>query len=77
MLYRRRIKNYQQETKIFSTAYFKYVIIVLLIGVLLYRLAYLQIFSHKDYSQLAAHNQLGIFAIEPNRGLIYDRNGVC
>lgn len=77
MLYRHRIKNYQQETKIFKHRLFQAtIIIVLLIGALLARLAYLQIFAHKYYSQLAAHNQLEMFAIEPNRGLIYDRNGV-
>lgn len=77
MTYHRRIKNYQQETKIFQRRLFQAtIIIILLIGVLLARLAYLQIFSHKYYNQLAAHNQLEMFAIEPNRGLIYDRNGV-
>jgi penicillin-binding protein 2 len=77
MLHRHRIKNYQQETKIFQHRLFQAtIIILLLIFILLGRLAYLQFFSHKYYSQLATHNQLEMFAIEPNRGLIYDRNGV-
>lgn len=77
MLLRRHIKNYLSETKIFQHRLFLAAIIVaILVGVLLLRLASLQIFSHKYYSQLATQNQLEMFPIEPNRGLIYDRNGV-
>ncbi len=54
--------------------------IALLIGILmvclLVRLAYLQIFQHTLYTTLAKQNQLNLLPAEPNRGLIYDRNGV-
>ena len=43
--------------------------------VLFVRLGYLQIKEHHFYSTLSRHNLLNIIPIEPNRGLIYDRNG--
>jgi len=51
-------------------------IIVLLVICLVTRLAYLQIFQHQLYTTLAKQNQLNLLPAEPNRGLIYDRNGV-
>lgn len=71
------LKNTRQEYKLFKRR-----VITMLIGVaclsliLLARLAYLQIFQHNLYTTLARQNQLGLVPIEPNRGLIYDRNGV-
>ncbi len=43
---------------------------------LIARLIYLQIFEHKFYSTLSEHNLLNVIPVLPNRGLIYDRNGV-
>jgi len=40
------------------------------------RLFNLQILNYKLYSQLSTKNQLVHLPIEPNRGLIYDRNGI-
>jgi penicillin-binding protein 2 len=74
---RQQIKNYHVETRIFRRRLLlASIIVAILVGVLLVRLAYLQIFSYGYYRQLANQNQLELFAIEPNRGLIYDRNGV-
>lgn len=70
-------KNTHQEHKLFKRR-----AITILIGMsalsflLLGRLVYLQVFQHKLYTTLARQNQLGLVSIEPNRGLIYDRNGV-
>ncbi len=70
-------KNTHQEHKLFKRR-----AIAILIGIcslsilLLGRLVYLQVFQHKLYTTLARQNQLGLVSIEPNRGLIYDRNGV-
>lgn len=70
-------KNTHQEHKLFKRR-----AIAILIGMsalsilLLGRLVYLQVFQHKLYTTLARQNQLGLVSIEPNRGLIYDRNGV-
>lgn len=70
-------KNTHQEHKLFKRR-----AIAILIGIsflsilLLVRLIYLQVLQHKLYTTLARQNQLGLVPIEPNRGLIYDRNGV-
>lgn len=73
----RKIKNYQLETRIFrKRLFFATIIIGCLIGLLVIRLFYLQVFQNKYYTNLAQHNQRELFPIEPNRGLIYDRNGV-
>lgn len=77
MLLHRHIKNYTSETRIFQNRLLWAALVVsCFIGILLLRLTYLQIFSHSYYNQLSTQNQLEMFAIEPNRGLIYDRNGV-
>ncbi len=54
------------------------ILICLLIAVfiLITRLAILQIHDHNHYKTLARENRLGLVPIEPNRGLIYDRNGL-
>ena len=44
--------------------------------ILITRLFYLQIISHTQYTTLSRHNFLNVMAKAPERGLIYDRNGV-
>lgn len=50
--------------------------IILLVCLLVYRLAYLQIYKNILYTTLSAKNAIDLVPIEPTRGLIYDRNGV-
>lgn len=70
-------KNTHQEHKLFKRRAIAILIgITILSSLLLSRLIYLQIFQHKLYTTLARQNQLSLVSIEPNRGLIYDRNGV-
>jgi penicillin-binding protein 2 len=70
-------KNTHQEHKLFKRRAIAILIgITVLSIILLGRLVYLQVFQHKLYTTLARQNQLGLVSIEPNRGLIYDRNGV-
>lgn len=71
------IKNHYLETVLFRNRCFVILIIVLFFTlVLIIRLAFLQIKNHHFYSTLSRHNLLSIIPIEPNRGLIFDRNGV-
>lgn len=71
------IKNYFRETHLFTRRIFVLVFVILTaIGVLISRLAFLQIKNHTLYITLSNQNQLSLIPIEPNRGLIYDRNGV-
>ena len=51
-------------------------ICVLLIAALLLRLAWLQIVEYAHFSDLSKNNRVRLMALPPNRGLIYDRNGV-
>lgn len=48
----------------------------LLIGGLLVRLGWLQIVEYAHFADLSKENRVRLMALPPNRGLIYDRNGV-
>lgn len=48
----------------------------LLIAALLSRLGWLQIVEYAHFSGLSKENRVRLMALPPNRGLIYDRNGV-
>ncbi|MCW8956408.1 MAG: penicillin-binding protein 2, partial [Gammaproteobacteria bacterium] len=77
MSYRALIKDHYQETMLFKhralvAAFFS----VLLILVLLSRLVYLQLVEHTHFKTLSENNRVRLVAVAPNRGLIYDRNGV-
>lgn len=52
------------------------VVAILLTILLIIRLFYLQIIQKDLYTTLSRENQFNLIPIEPNRGLIYDRNGV-
>lgn len=71
------IKNYFRESHLFMRRIiFLFIITIAASSTLIARLAYLQISQHKVYTTLSDQNQLSLIPIEPNRGLIYDRNGV-
>lgn len=70
-------KNTHQEHKLFKRRAIAILISISFLSIMLLgRLIYLQVLQHKLYTTLARQNQLGLVPIEPNRGLIYDRNGV-
>jgi penicillin-binding protein 2 len=48
----------------------------LLLSVLLVRLLYLQVVSHEHFTTLSEDNRVKLQPLPPNRGLIYDRNGI-
>ncbi|WP_259423802.1 penicillin-binding protein 2 [Coxiella burnetii] len=71
------IKNIHLETHLFKSRCLTALILLLIFAfILIGRLIYLQIKNHHFYSTLSRHNLLNIIPIEPNRGLIFDRNGV-
>jgi penicillin-binding protein 2 len=51
------------------------VLVLILLGVLIGRLVFLQIYQHDLYQTLSLNNQVRIVPITPPRGLIFDRNG--
>jgi len=77
MHYRTLIKDHYQEASLFRwralvAAFFS----IVLLGLLLSRLLYLQFFEYSHFKTLSENNRVRLQAISPNRGLIYDRNGV-
>ncbi len=53
-----------------------FVMVVLLFGVLLLNLYQLQVVKYEEYSTRADGNRIKLVPLSPNRGMIYDRNGV-
>lgn len=71
------IKDHFRETRLFiSRAVIALVFTIVLVLVLLIRLVDLQVFEHNTYKVLSDQNRINIRPVPPNRGLIYDRNGV-
>jgi penicillin-binding protein 2 len=50
--------------------------LIILSGMLILRLAYLQLSQYKRYATLSLKNQMSISPIAPPRGIILDRNGI-
>ncbi len=51
-------------------------LVLVVFGLLLSRLVWLQIIQHDDYLSKAEDNRISVVPVAPNRGLILDRNGV-
>ncbi|SES19918.1 penicillin-binding protein 2 [Vreelandella subterranea] len=72
-----KLKNTEQELRIFrARALLALVVVVALTSLLVGRLAYLQVVQHDVYSTRSEKNRVRVEPLPPNRGLIYDRNGV-
>lgn len=77
MLRRTVIKNHTLEALLFKRrALVAAILSVLLLLILLSRLVYLQFFEFSHFSTLSENNRVRLTPLVPNRGLIYDRNGV-
>ncbi len=74
---RRRLKDSQAESRLFNRrALLALAVVVLIIGALLGRFAWLQVVNHDDFSARSERNRVKVRALAPTRGLIFDRNGV-
>ncbi len=74
---RTQIRDHRAESALFfRRALVSFAGIIALIGVLLTNLYYIQISGHDDYQTRSNDNRIKIVPVAPNRGLIYDRNGV-
>jgi len=74
---RTRVKDEWQEARTFGARMVAGgAIALLLFAVLVTRLVYLTVVEHDRYLVLSEGNRVRIEPIVPNRGLIYDRNGV-
>ena len=70
-------KDYRRENLRYNgRAILSGLLVLLLIGLLIGRMAYLQIISHKHFTTQAQDNRVKLVPLPPTRGLLYDRNGV-
>lgn len=73
----RHFKDHVSEARLFTArTFWSLAGIFTLIALVISRLFYLQVSSHEHYTTLSQDNRVKVIAIAPNRGLIYDRNGV-
>ena len=77
MPYRSHVSDHSYEANIFKfRAIVAAIICLLMLGLLLFRLAWLQIVDYDRFADLSEHNRIRLMELPPTRGLIYDRNGV-
>ncbi len=71
------IKNQILEQRLFAwRAWVGLLLLVVLIGVLIGRLVFLQLVEFERYQTLSENNRVKTLPVTPSRGLIFDRNGV-
>ncbi|MBW3698038.1 penicillin-binding protein 2 [Vibrio sp. T187] len=74
---RSQIRDYKAEARLFtSRAFVAFIGIVILMGLLITNLYNIQVNQYQDYKTRSNDNRIKVVPIAPNRGLIYDRNGV-
>ncbi|PSU32207.1 penicillin-binding protein 2 [Photobacterium lutimaris] len=74
---RTQIRDHRAESALFfRRALVSFIGIVVLVGILLTNLYHIQIQEHEDYQTRSNDNRIKIVPVAPNRGLIYDRNGI-
>ena len=78
MLKRRpTIRDHSAEANLFARrAFVGFVFVTILVAILLSNLYTIQVDDHQDYQTRSNDNRIKVIPIAPNRGLIYDRNGV-
>lgn len=71
------IKDHWQEQKLFlSRIIAAGIVVILLSGLVVGRLVHLQVMQYERFAELSQGNRFKIEPLPPNRGLIYDRNGL-
>jgi len=72
-----RLKDHSQEHRTFTVrAVIAMFIVLIMLGVLIGRMYYLQVEQYERYTTLSDKNRVQFQPVVPTRGLIYDRNGV-
>ncbi|WP_428852054.1 penicillin-binding protein 2 [Imbroritus primus] len=70
-------RNVEQELRRFRLRLvMAFLFVLFCFGLLLARFIWLQVIKHDQYSARAENNRISVQPIEPNRGIITDRNGV-
>ncbi|MGF1716339.1 penicillin-binding protein 2 [Photobacterium chitinilyticum] len=74
---RTQIRDHRAESALFfRRALVSFIGILALVGLLLTNLYHIQVSQHDDYQTRSNDNRIKIVPVSPNRGLIYDRNGI-
>jgi len=75
--HRPTIRDHSAEANLFARrAFVGFIFVLGLVAVLLSNLYTIQVEEHQDYQTRSNDNRIKVIPIAPNRGLIYDRNGV-
>ena len=70
------IKDQNREVELFvGRATTLFVLVVLMLGLLVYRLLELQLWNHDTYKSRSDDNRIRVQTLAPPRGLIFDRDG--
>lgn len=76
-LKRQTIRDHTAEANLFARrATIAFIVVVAMLALVLSNLYVLQVQLHDDYQTRSNGNRIKVLPIAPNRGLIYDRNGV-
>lgn len=71
------LKDHFAEARLFTNrAVISVILVILLLGIELSRLFYLQVTNHDYYTTQSHDNRVKLVPIAPTRGLIFDRHGV-
>ncbi|MFC3033774.1 penicillin-binding protein 2 [Pseudoalteromonas fenneropenaei] len=71
------IRDHSAEANLFARrAFVSFVFVTILVAVLAYNIYDLQVQQYETYSTRSDDNRIKVIPVAPNRGLIYDRNGV-
>ncbi|AUJ70908.1 penicillin-binding protein 2 [Pseudoalteromonas sp. NC201] len=71
------IRDHSAEANLFARrAFVGFVFVVIIVGVLFHNVYKLQVTEHETYRTRSNDNRIKVIPVAPNRGLIYDRNGV-
>ena len=74
---RQLIRDHSAEANLFARrATIAFLIVVAMLGIVLSNLYVLQVKQYDDFQTRSNGNRIKVLPIAPNRGLIYDRNGV-
>lgn len=74
---RTQIRDHRAESALFfRRALVSFIGIIVLVSVLLANLYNIQVRQHEDYQTRSNDNRIKVVPVAPNRGLIYDRNGI-
>ncbi|MNF43216.1 penicillin-binding protein 2 [Pseudomonas linyingensis] len=72
-----QLKDHERDARLVrSRAVVGAIFVLLLTGVLVARMYFLQVIQYEHHSTLAENNRIHVQPLPPTRGLIYDRNGV-